>query len=113
MNNGNGKGYRLAYVGIGDFRRSEASNYESVKAGYRPIHKGEVFLFVSKSQNQLIWILGAGKVVDSRRWRLPRHATWHPWMISEYAQECGLKINVKDFQQFLEKRMAKAEEVRR
>lgn len=100
------KNLRLAYVGVCDFRRSEVSNYADTVATYRKMKTGETFLFVSKNGNQLMWMLKVGDVVDSRRWRLPAHRTWHPWMISEYARSCGLNIDVRSFESYLTKRLA-------
>lgn len=98
--------YRLIFVGEGDFRCSEETLYKEAAISYRAVKRGEVMLFYSKSRNQVIWILGAGDIIDSRRWRLPKHRPWNPLMLSEYAKEAGIKLrNIRDFESYLEKRL--------
>lgn len=86
-----------------DFRSSEATNYdELVKCKHfaGPPRKREVYLMVSKSGDQLVWVLnvgGVGKngdrrdVVDTRRWRL-RRGSWSPHMLENYANSIGISL---------------------
>jgi hypothetical protein len=86
-----------------DFRSSEQSNYEYYRKKKHfpgPPGKHEVYLLVSKSGNQLIWILNVGEVgkngsqrevFDSRRWRL-RRGSWSPHMLENYANAVGLSL---------------------
>ena len=106
----NDKGLKLAYVGHGDFRCSATTLYNAAAAGYRRMYKNETFLLVSKSGYKLIWVLGLlpNGGIDYRGWDLPKSRPWHPYMIAEYARECGLKINVKDFEAHLTKKLEAA-----
>lgn len=96
---------RLKAIKFGcDFRYSEASNYEELvkkKHFSGPPAKGEVYLLVSKSGNQLVWIFNVGEVegkggymrplVDTRRWRL-LSGTWSHKMLENYANEVGFSL---------------------
>ena len=92
-----------------DFRYSEMTNlsiYEKRKIYPGPLGKRDVFLFISKSGNQLLWILNSKeietkhknqkgsfkrKMIDTRRWRIAGGA-WNYRMIQNYANEVGLEI---------------------
>jgi len=82
-----------------DFRKNEWTNYKSFKKSkYMAggLNKNEAILFVSKSRNQLIWILNVTEdderpVVDSRRWRI-LSGTWDPLMLQNYAEEVGIHL---------------------
>lgn len=86
-----------------DFRSSEMSNYDHLvkkKHFAGPPGKREVYLMVSKSGDQLLWILnvntigrnGNGReVFDTRRWRL-RRGSWAPYMLENYANAVGLSL---------------------
>jgi len=87
-----------------DFRFSEASNYEQLlkdKHFPGPPKKNEVYLLVSKTQNQLVWIFNVAEVetgkgqsrpiVDTRRWRL-LSGTWSPYMLENYANDVGFSL---------------------
>jgi hypothetical protein len=86
-----------------DFRSSEVSNYDELvrrKHFPGPPGKREVYLMVSRSGNQLVWILNAGQVgkngearevFDTRRWRL-RRGSWSPHMLENYANSVGLSL---------------------
>lgn len=96
---------RLKAIKFGcDFRFSEASNYEAlVKAKHfdGPPGKNEVYLLVSKSGNQLVWIFNVGEVegkggrmrplVDTRRWRL-LSGIWSHHMLQNYANAVGFEL---------------------
>lgn len=90
-----------------DFRCSEHTNYERFKASERfpgYLRSGEVILFVSRSGNQLVWVLNYSAkeadvqgITDSRRWRL-HSGSWSPMMLANYANEVGIElIGVKQF----------------
>lgn len=98
------KKYVLRAIKFGvDFRSSEVSNYDYlVKKKHFPGPPGrhEVYLMVSRSGDQLIWLLQVGQigkngngrgVVDSRRWRL-RKGTWSPHLLENYANEVGISL---------------------
>jgi hypothetical protein len=86
-----------------DFRSSEISNYDFLvkkKHFPGPPAKRDVYLMVSKSGNQLIWVLNVGSVgkngdqrdiVDTRRWRL-RRGSWNPHLLENYANAVGLSL---------------------
>ncbi len=90
-----------------DFRKSEMTNYDALRKSRRfpgELKKNEVYLMVSKSGNQLVWILNTAQVsvnghsdavcevVDSRRWRL-RSGTWSPHMLENYANAVGISLS--------------------
>lgn len=96
-----------------DFRKSELTNFDiwkkrQKKKGRRNTMKSnEVLLFISKSGNQLVWVLNIGEVevgrankrgelgrrmIDSRKWRIEGSGKWHKDMIQNYANEVGLDI---------------------
>lgn len=92
-----------------DFRKSELTNYNIHKRTLPPLGTNESYLFVSKSKNQLIWILNFGsaktvsgtetEVIDSRRWRLTR-GTWEPMMLADYAKAVNIElIGIKTFKE--------------
>lgn len=95
-----------------DFRKNENSLYNEFKASQNfpgELAKGEAYLFVSASENQLIWFLNATEVeagrktvglVDSRRWRLLSHSKWHPMMLANYASDAGIElIGIRRFEE--------------
>ena len=99
------KGVRLDV----DFRKNEATNYDMFKRSKifpGELHKNEVFLFISKSGNQLVWVLNVDqietafankrgnferRIVDTRRWRI-EGGTWNPHLLQNYANDCGLDL---------------------
>jgi hypothetical protein len=105
-----------------DFRKSEATNYQTYMKNPKfpgEPENGETILFVSKSGNQLVWLLNLGfelvgkvgqecQVTDSRKWRL-HGGTWNPHMLSEYARMVNIELmGIKTFaQQYEEERQAK------
>lgn len=106
MANGNElERYRLKAIKFNcDFRSSELSNYQLLlkkKHFDGPPGKNEVYLMVSKSGNQLIWILNLAEVesasgvtrtvIDSRRWRLDG-GSWSPQMLENYANAVGISL---------------------
>ena len=101
---------RLKAIWMGaDFRCSERTNYNIFLQQFPgELRMNEAFLFVSKSGNQLVWLLnqqsidgkmGTAEVTDSRRWRLTG-GTWSPMMVANYAKEVGIElIGIKTFEQ--------------
>lgn len=86
-----------------DFRFNEFSIYESFRKSKRfpgELGSGEVFLFVSCTGNQLLWVLNVSQVdavgsqqslIDTRRWRLSG-SYWNPAMLANYAAEVGIEL---------------------
>lgn len=86
-----------------DFRYSEFTIYQEFKKNKSfpgELGASEAFLFVSRSGNQLLWVLNVTKIdakssqqtlIDTRRWRLSG-STWHPFMLQNYAAEVGLEL---------------------
>lgn len=93
-----------------DFRKSELTNYDLFKRSKSypgDLESNEVFLFVSKGGNQLVWVLNVGlidvghadrkgyvdrRVIDTRRWRIDGSSGWNPEMLADYAHEVGLTL---------------------
>ena len=87
-----------------DFRKASSTTYEElVKAKHfpGPPRKGECYLLVSKSGNQMVWILNVTnvtgksftptKMYDTRRWRL-KGGTWSHHMLENYANSVGITL---------------------
>lgn len=92
-----------------DFRKNEATNYKTYRRSRSfpgELKTNEVFLFVSKSGNQLIWLLNVDdvevpranrsgsferKIYDSRRWRIDG-GVWNPDMLQNYAHAVGIDL---------------------
>jgi len=99
-----------------DFRKSEHTNYKIFKKSKKypgDLKSGEAFLFVSKSGNQLIWIIYVGvtgidigtpkEIVDSRRWRIIG-GQWNPLMLANYAEDVGVTlVGIKKFEELYAK----------
>lgn len=86
-----------------DFRYNEFGQYDTFRASKAftgKLAQDEAYLFVSKSRNQLLWVMNVGKsealegreIIDSRRWRIRGHAQWTPSMLEDYAGEVGIKL---------------------
>lgn len=97
---------RLRAIRYGcDFRRNEWTLYQDFRADKArypgELKPGEAFLFVSCTQDQLIWFLHADELerdgktplrfIDSRRWRL-QGTTWNPALLGNYAQAVGIEL---------------------
>jgi len=110
-----------AIIPSADFRKSEATLHDAfLRSRSYPgdLRKGECFLFLSKSGNQLLWFFtqvtriegykGAEiKVYDSRRWRLTG-GTWHPYMLANYAEKAGIDlVGIKRFEEIIDERRGK------
>lgn len=82
-----------------DFRFSEATIYDQLVKKKKlpgPPKAGECYLFVSRTGNQLVWILNVTssngrEIVDSRRWRI-RRGIWSHHLMENYANEVGLSL---------------------
>ena len=98
---------RLKAIKLGvDFRRTESFNLaEFQKSSSFPgaLAKNEVFLFVSMTGSQLLWILHSDEhVIDSRKWRL-LHGAWNPQLLQDYAACVGIQLQgIKSFAQQFE-----------
>lgn len=109
-----------------DFRKNEWTLYDEYRASSKyqgELAASEVYLFISLSENQLIWFLrndeiarGGDKigVVDSRRWRLRAQVLWSPQMLGDYAKQAGFElVGIRSFEQaFREQREQAADMVR-
>ncbi len=93
-----------------DFRKNELTNYDAYAKAKRlkknPLKANEVLLFISRSGNQLVWVLNVGEIetknknrrghfgrrmIDTRRWRI-EGGCWNPAMLQNYANEVGLEL---------------------
>jgi len=116
---------RLKGIIMCSFQRSEATNLKIYRKSPEypgDLQEGEVFLFVSRGLNQVIFVFrdkeGITKdgweydILDSRRLRLAG-ATWHPYMLQEYARQVGLSlIGIRSFGEILEERRQEQREQR-
>ena len=87
-----------------DFRINELNNYESIR---RKKHwqgdpkPGQGYLIISRSQDQLLWVLGYSKgettrgtprhIIQTMRLRV-RGGRWNPLMLQNYANDVGLEL---------------------
>jgi hypothetical protein len=106
---------RLKYVATVDFRKSEATNYKLLPAMIRRrLKPNEAVCLKSGSGNQIVFVFkpssvtradGAElEVVHSTRLRLPKHRSWNPLMIADYAASVGLQlVGLKRLRDHLEK----------
>jgi hypothetical protein len=107
-----------AIIPNADFRKSEATLHdEFLRSRNYPgdLRKGECFLFLSKSGNQLLWFFtqvsqikgfkdAEIEVYDSRKWRVTG-GTWHPFMLANYASEVGIElVGIKRFEEIIDER---------
>ncbi|MHA1665867.1 MAG: hypothetical protein ACTSW7_00655 [Candidatus Thorarchaeota archaeon] len=99
--------FKLSFVATADFRCSEVRNYLEAEQMFRPIEPDEVFLFISYSGNQLVWVLNvANGVIDTRRWRFLGNEKWDFTEIQSYALDVGINlVNFREFMDDMEKRM--------
>jgi hypothetical protein len=98
------KKVRLKGIRFGvDFRKSDLTNYDEFKRSRQfpgELSSNEVYLFVSKSQNQLIWIqhistleeYTSKRIIDTRRWRIDGSHRWNFYMLAEYASQVSLNL---------------------
>lgn len=102
---------RLKGVVQCSFVRSEATNLALYRQmGHFPgdLRAGEAFLFVSKTNDQVLFLFAdhqvdfdgvPRKVIDSRRLRLGT-GTWNPHMLQNYANMVGIQlVGIKRFEQ--------------
>lgn len=110
-----------AIIPSADFRKSEwtlYNEYVNSRAYAGSLKKGEAYLFLSKSKNQLLWFFRdpttiAGfndidqNIVDSRKWRVTS-GIWHPFMLANYAEEAGIDlVGIKRFEEILDEQRRK------
>lgn len=96
---------RLKYIETCSFHKSEMTNFfELSKKNRWKLSAGEVVLLISKGGDQLVFIYAADeaikdgverplKLLRSERLRLTHGGTWDPIMLSEYAEEAGIKLD--------------------
>lgn len=105
-----------------DFRKNELTLLDELRKNpkYKSVGElgaNETCLFVSRTETQLVWLIGQKElldgthtrnVVDTRRWRLLDGA-WNPAMLGNYAQAVGIElIGIRLFQEgFKREREAK------
>lgn len=96
----------------GDFRKNPRTLYDELRND-RKLWKGEpaaneVYVFVSSTGRQVVFISGVKKVkshpgtryeaeqelLDYRGWRI-EGSTFHPKMLENYARSCGLTLNMQ------------------
>lgn len=104
-----------------DFRKSELTNFDAfAKTKYgSTMKKGEGVLFVSKSEDQYVFVEpaeefigvnGKGKkvrvrVLSSQRFRI-RGSKWSPLMLSTYAEKAGIRIDgIKRFEYYFKEHL--------
>ena len=107
-----------AIIPSADFRKSEHTIFRDFAKSRKypgPLKKGEGFLFLSKTGNQLLWFFKEPtsitsfkdverSIVDSRRWRVTG-GTWHPFMLADYAVEAGIElVGIKRFEEIFDER---------
>ena len=102
-----------------DFRQSELTNYEAFRKSKRfsgDPKKGEAYLFVSTSGNQLVWVLKyeadvtvfrtQRRRIESLRFRISG-GHWNPMMLANYADEVGIElVGIKRFEEIYEAQRA-------
>ena len=115
------KELRLKAFAHVDFRKSEKTNFdEFLKTKYgATIKKGEGVLFISKSDDQYVFVEPAeefdtvnnkGKkvhirVLASQRFRI-RGSKWSPLMLATYAEKAGLRITgIKRFEWYFKEHL--------
>lgn len=95
------KNVKLKKIEHADFRKSEATLFDDFIRRNKylgSLKSDEVILFISYTENQLIWILNVTvtssgrRIFDSRRWRIEGSGTWNPLMVANYASEVGLAL---------------------
>jgi hypothetical protein len=92
-----------------DFRFNDLSNYDAFRKSRQfpgELHSNEAYLFISRSGNQLLWVLNVlqiettrpnrsgrydRRVIDTRRWRI-EGGQWNPALLQNYANEVGLDL---------------------
>lgn len=114
------KEIRLKAFAHVSFHKSEETNFNDfIKTKYgATLRKGECVLFISKSENQYVFVepaeefeatSAAGKklkvkVLPSQRYRI-RGSKWSPEMLGFYAEKAGLRITgIKRFEWYLKER---------
>lgn len=119
------KKVRLKGVKLGvDFRQSDLTNYDEFKRSKSfpgELETNEVYLFVSKGENQLVWIYHVStmepfttrkatqskRIIDSRRWRIEGSSRWNFHMLAEYASMAELHlIGIPTLREYFERTRA-------
>lgn len=97
---------RLMHIETVDFRLSEATNYILLLDRYPNLSKlgaNDVVLLRSRSGDQLVFLHGFQYVSDgvksprimlrSEKLRLMDKETWNPLMLSDYAEQVGIRLD--------------------
>ena len=92
-----------------DFRLRDLRSYDEFRNSNKfpgELRRNEAYLFVSRSGDQLLWVLNVSQVevsrpnrlgqyqrriIDTRRWRI-EGGTWNPMMLQNYANEVDLDL---------------------
>lgn len=116
---------RLRYIEKVDFRKSEKTNFEEVmKRKKLTLRSGDVVLFISSNEKQLVFIHGfkdvdvhSGRterptgdqtqVLFSSRYRICGRGGWNPLMLANYAAEAGIVLSgIRRFEDYYQKLIA-------
>ena len=107
---------RAKRIMAADFRKNARTLYDEVRRNKKlwngPVGKGECYVFVSHSGNQILFVLGVHsvasrkntrfeverEVLDYRCWRI-ESGTFDPRMLEDYANRVGLSLGLKTFAQ--------------
>lgn len=96
---------RLRMVATMSFARSEATNFDSIRAQLKGkrLDPNDVVAFVSLTGNQILFVYHPGEiqvrpgirheVLRSVRLRLRGRHAWHPLMLANYAAEVGIRLD--------------------
>lgn len=110
-----------------DFRKNEVTLYEEFRKSRSfcgELGNNEAYLFISGSEDQLIWFLRSVEVQADRdapvgvthtqRSRLMKHTPWNPLMLQEYAQAVGIElVGIRSFEEAFKEQRAWRREQRR
>lgn len=124
-NNGSGKlrRVRIKQIVTGDFRKSPRTLFDELKRN-RKLYQGDpkpgdVYVFISSTRNQLVFITGERAVMnwpgsrhateqmllDYRGWRI-ENGTLSPLMLENYANSVGLSLGLKTLEEWHAERLA-------
>jgi len=103
-----------------DFRKSDESILDACLKeegkNLPALRPNDVLMFVSKSGNQILFILNFGELdtytgyirrfIDTRRWRLCGGGRWNPLMIKNYGLEVGIDfVNLRKYDEIIEEKI--------
>jgi hypothetical protein len=127
------KPMRLRLVVTADFRKTEATNWDELRAAYDKsrgaepgtippdVKKGEVVLMLSTLRNQLVFVYPpyeaqfngtTVKIVASRRLRI-EGGRFDPRMLANYAEDVGLRLEgMKRYEEYFAEMQVRARQHR-